>query len=183
MTLVVFLTGCTFLNKEQVVSWQTYKNSDLGFSIKVPEKVLTDYTDEYSLTDLNIFEDKGVVYFTAHSFEETLKNDLSEFMVIGTTIKDQNDILPFYEATYGVAGCKIEFSKDESSGFFYLAIFAKDDSLPVDDPLACAVSGKVRTVYDSVSGKLITYHVNQPFFYEPGGAVGEEALESFEFLP
>ena len=190
--LILLLTGCgssaptqdNSLNNKQSISWKTYSNSEMGFSIKVPEKVLSNYMDENSLVDLNIFENNGNVYFTTHSLEDTLKNNSWEYKISGTTINDESEIVPFLESVYGVKGCDdVQYYKDETSGFFNVGVFAKDRSLSPDYPLSCFIAGKIGTIYDKNTGKLITSQIVEPFFFEPGKSVGEESLASLKFEP
>lgn len=189
---ILLITGCankepstqnTQTDTKQNISWKTYSNQQMGFSIKIPEKVLSNYIDEKSLVTLTAFEYKASVYFTIHPLEETLKNNSWDFKLSGTTVKSDKEVLPFLESLYGVKGCAVEYNKDENSGFFHLPIYAKNSSLQPDDPLACFIGGKVTTMYDKISGKLITYRIVEPFFYEPGSAVYEESLASLKFIP
>lgn len=192
LVLTLTLAGCTSATPSpenvipptnETVSWKIYNNQQFSFSIEVPKKVLSDYLDDKSWTALNIFEDDHNVYFTTHSLTETLQNKSWDFRIGGTTVKSRDEILPFMESYYEVKGCQVEFNKDENSGFFNLPIFAKDNNLMPDDPFACFIGGKVRVVYDEISGKLITYQLVEPFFYIPGGNVSEEALASLKFIP
>ncbi len=177
-------TQNTQTDMKSKVSWKTYSNQQMGFSIKIPEKVLSNYIDEKSLVNLNVFEDKKSVYFTIYSREETLKNNSWEFRISGTTVKGDKEVLPALDSIYyGMQGCKVEFNKDKDSEFFYLSLYPKNSSLQLDDPSACFISGKLITIYDKISGKLITYQLGEPFFYEAGGAVDGESLASLKFIP
>lgn len=136
-----------------------------GFTMLIPEKVLSDYLNDKSWTALNIFEDDNDIYFSTHSLEETLQNKSLDFKVGGTSIINRAEIVPFLESYDGVNGCKIEFNKDENSGFFNLSIFAKDSTLMPDDPFSCFIGEKFGVVYDEISGNIITYQLVEPFFY------------------
>jgi hypothetical protein len=168
---------------QQEIAWKPYSNTQLGFTINVPEKVLTDFNDEKSLKTLNIFEDGKSVYFSTYTLEETLQNKTSDFIINGTTVKDEIEIVPFLESNYGVKGCAIESHEDPSTGFFNIIISADDKTLSPEDPNSCFIGGKIRTMYDKTTGKLITYQFVEQFFFEPGGSVGEKALESLKFVP
>lgn len=168
---------------ENSVVWQDYTNPDLGFSMKVPQMVLSNYIDPSSLVTLNVFEDKGTVYFTVHPLEETIRNISWDFRIGGTTVKSADEIVPFLESYYGVKGCKVEMSEDKETGLTHVPVSAKQEGLMPDDPMACFIGGKVATLYDEKTGKLITYNLFEPFFYEPGKSVGEEALTSLQFNP
>lgn len=192
LVLTLTLAGCAAATPppenvvpptNETVSWKTYNSQQFSFSIEFPEKVLSDYLNDKSWTALNIFEDNHNVYFTTHSSEETLQNKSWDFKVGGTSVNNRDEIVPFLESYYGVKGCQVEFNKDENSGFFNLPIFAKNSTLMPDDPLACFIGGKVRVIYDEISGKLITYQLVEPFFYIPRGNVSEESLASLKFTP
>lgn len=192
LVLILTLAGCTTTpstektvpsTNNETVSWKTYNSQKLSFSIEIPEKILSDNLNDKSWTALNIFEDDHNVYFTTHSSEETLQNKSWEFKVGGTTVNNKDEIIPFLESYYEVKGCQIEFNKDENSGFFNLPIFAKDSNLMPDGQFACFIGGKVRSIYDEISGKLITYQIVEPFFSTPEGNVSEESLASLKFTP
>lgn len=172
--------------KNDGVTWKTYNNKKLGFTINVPEKVLSDSNDENSWKTLNIFESDNSVCFTPLSKEEMIqnKNALCDLKIGGITVRNRNEIVPFLESFYHTAWCQVEFNKDIESGNFYLPIFAKDNTiLDLDDPQRCFIAGKVGTIYDENSGKLITSQVIQQYFFIPGGSLWEESGASLKFIP
>jgi hypothetical protein len=165
------------------LSWEEYRNENFAFSMKVPKSVLSDYADETSWETLNVFEDEDSVYFTTDSLEDTLKDHSWDFKIGGSTLKSKEDALSFLEGYYEVDGCQIEFKEDEDSRQFKILIYAENPELMPDDPYACFIGGKVHTVYDEISGKLLTYQLLDQYFFIPGASVGEESLASLEFQP
>jgi hypothetical protein len=167
-----------FSNQESDRNWQTYTNEKLGFSISVPKKVLSDFNNEKSWSNLNIFETDNSVIFTTNK----TKDEYWNFKIGGTTVKNRDEIVPFLESYYGIKGCTVEFNKiEEKDGLFYLPIYPKNSNLLPDDPESCFIGGKTSIIYDENSGKIITYRLIEEFFFIPGGSLGDEALESLKF--
>lgn len=177
------------------VTWLTYaggtENPELaGFTMQYPEMVLADSADPKSLVKLNVFTQigempitKGAVYFTTHSLEDTVKNSSWDFRVGVLDSDELSQVIPFLESFYEVKGCEFEFNKDETTGFTNIGIAPADATLTSDEASTCFIGGKVVTTYDEVTGKLITYNLVEPFFYQPGGDVSEQALASLKFEP
>jgi len=192
LVLILGLSGCGKINTpienttpttDETVSWKTYSSQKFGFSIDIPEKVLSDYADDKSWAPLNIFEDDNSAYFTTRSKEETLENNSWDLKIGGATINSKDKITPFLESYYNVKGCETELNRDQDSEFFNIQIFAKNQNLTPDDPMSCFIGGKVKTIYDETSGRLITYQLYEPFFFVPGGNVHEESIASLRLEP
>ena len=169
------------VNTEKSVSWQTYKNKQVGFSIEVPKKVLSNYLDENSWTKVNIFEDKDNVYFTTYPLSETLANNSWQFKIGFASIKSRDEVLPFIEKYYNVKGCTIEYDNQPTTGVISLGVYRKNMTLSMDDEYSCWIGGKHKILYNQDSGKLITYRIVEPFYYVPQGELGEESLASLKF--
>lgn len=195
--LAIMLTGCSVEppaptnnqpgnqantgSPEHKTTWRTYENQKLGFSLNVPDSVMTDPEDPASLATLNIFETKDWVYFTTNPLDETLKNFSWNFRIGGTKINKESEIVPFIESAYGVKGCKMDSQKDPETGLTYIFIDSKLQNLSPDDPLACWIGGKLRVLLDDKSGRLITYTTTERFFQQPNGYADEDAMASFKF--
>ncbi len=173
------------------ITWKTYENPQFGFfTMQYPEQVMLSQSDSPTLRPLNVFEEigempitKGSVYFTTRSLEDTVKDKLWDLRVgvLDSDTKDQ--VVPFLEEFYGVKGCAVEYNDNPENGYKSVTISAKDTTLQPDDPNSCFVGGKVVTAYDEATGKLITYKIVEPFFYEADGNVSEQALASLKFEP
>lgn len=174
------------LNGKQKYTVRSYSNYQLGFTIKVPAKVKSKQgnIETNPLVPLNVYEEKDSVYFSTDTLENTLKNSSWDLKITGSKMKKRDFIVPYLESVYGVKGCTMEMNKLEGKDDFYsIILLAKEETLSPDDPNACFIAGKVRSMYHSKSKKLITLQTIEPFFYLEKGPVSEEVLETLEFMP
>lgn len=188
--VILILGGCAaapsqpaapvLTNTAPAVTWKTYSNPQLGFSVFVPEQVIINS----SLVPLNIYEEKNAVYFSGQSLEDALVSRAYEMKIMGTTVKNESEILPFIESAYGVKGCKVGLSDiPENLELKFVNVSAKKENLMPDDPEACFFAGKLSVLYRPTDGKVLTSQSVGQTFLLPDGYAGERVNVSLKFLP
>ena len=157
----------------------TYFNQDYKFSVKIPEKILSNPEDIDSLVTMNLYQMSEAVYFSSQNQEETIDNKAWDFRIGTFTLPDDEDVtsaIPFLQEHYDVNNCSLELISENSK-----QIQSYQLSPLNQDTQNCQLSKQIQILYNPLSQKLITYPTSETFFFTPQGDLTQSTLDSIEF--